>query len=133
MQDPHFTDLDTSFLQSLGYEVAKDPEAFAQINTRSLVYAIHCETPIYMKIQEIAQPALLIGNNLQEKLALSNDASYYGLDGTTGELLLDGKTREHRQTLSLTEGCEEVPFPQLDTHFSDTMIYWRYSPVYETG
>jgi hypothetical protein len=127
MQDPHFSDLDQLFLQSLGYEVVKDPEAFAHIDSRSLAYAIHCESPIYMKIREGAWPALLIGNSLQHKLALNHDTSSALLDDISGESLPEGSTQKHQDLLSMVDDSDEVHFPQLDNYFADTMIYWRHS------
>lgn len=63
-QDPNFTDLDKSFLRTLGYTVTEDPEAFGLIESNSLVYAVHCYPAIYDKINIGIHPAMLIGNDL---------------------------------------------------------------------
>lgn len=133
MQDPHFSDLDQLFLQSLGYAVVRDPEAFSHIDSRSLVYAIHCERPIYVKVWEGAWPALLIGNSLQHKLALNNDISSTPLDDILTESLPGGSTQKHQDLLSMVENSDEVHFPHLENYFSDTRIYWRHMQASKNG
>src|SRR5580698_3002014 len=66
MQDPRSTDLDKSFLESMGCELVKHPEAFQHVNQKSLVYAIHCAFQLLWKVKEKADPALLIINDIRE-------------------------------------------------------------------
>lgn len=65
-QEPHFTELDKQFMKSAGYETVEDPEAFAKVNVNSLVFAVHCYPALYQSISRQGQPALLIGNDLNE-------------------------------------------------------------------
>ena len=59
-QDPQFTDLDTQFLNSLGYAVVEDPEAISKINIDSLVYAIHCYADVYQAVSGGPRPSVMI-------------------------------------------------------------------------
>jgi hypothetical protein len=63
-QDPQFTDLDKSFLSSLGYTVVDDPAAFTYIREDTLVYAIHCYAQVYKAVSEAPRPAILIGTDV---------------------------------------------------------------------
>ncbi|KAF8852350.1 hypothetical protein BDZ45DRAFT_558288, partial [Acephala macrosclerotiorum] len=65
IQDPQYTDTDKSFLESLGYKVVEDPEAFKLITTGSLVYAIHCYGPVYKSISEGRRPRVLVGTDIE--------------------------------------------------------------------
>jgi hypothetical protein len=63
-QDPHYTDLDKTFLKSKGHTITEDPDAFLQIKEKTLVYGIHCYPNIYQTVGEGVLPAILIGNDL---------------------------------------------------------------------
>lgn len=65
LQDPQYTELDRDFLSSLGYKVVNDPEAFSEIRSGSLVFAIHCYGPVYKGISEGPRPAVLIGTDVE--------------------------------------------------------------------
>jgi hypothetical protein len=105
VQDPHFTPLDREFLGSMGYEVMDDPDAFASIDEGSLVFAVHCSSGLYARIREAADPAMLVGNDIQKILF---------------------KEPQFQDVLEpLVRRCEKIPFPQLRTFFNDTVVYWR--------
>jgi hypothetical protein len=66
VQDPRFTDLDKSLLESMGCKVVDHPEAFRHLNKNSLVYAIHCAFQLLWKVKERVDPALLIANHIRD-------------------------------------------------------------------
>jgi hypothetical protein len=134
MQDPRFTDLDKSFLESMGCKVVDDPQAFEYVNKGSLVYAVHSAFQLLWKVKEKADPALLIVNDLRESRFEQINYRPDVPDDPADELLNSQRTEEkekiylqrYEQTCSLKQFCEEIAFPELRSDFSDTMIYWRY-------
>jgi hypothetical protein len=135
MQDPRSTDLDKSFLESMGCELVDHPEAFQHVNQKSLVYAIHCAFRLIWEVKERANPALLICNNLRnsrfEQVEYKPDIPGQPEDkleileqsGEKGVTYMD----RYEKTRSSTQDCEEIAFPELRNDFSDTVIYRRCS------
>lgn len=134
MQEPRFTDLDKSLLESRGCKVADHPQAFEYVNKGSLVYAIHCAFQLLWKVKERADPALLIVNDLRdsrfEQITYRSEVPGEPAD----ELENSQRTEEEKektcleryeQTCSLKRDCQEITFPQVRNDFSDIMIYWR--------
>lgn len=135
MQEPRFTDLDTSLLESMGCEVVDHPQAFQYINQNTLIYAIHCALQLLWNVKEKADPALLIVNNLRDKgfeeITYRSEAPDQPIDYLeNSQQTEEEKERTYLERYegicSLKQGCEEIVFPELRSHdFSDTMIYWR--------
>ncbi|KAL6718874.1 hypothetical protein ACLMJK_003108 [Lecanora helva] len=63
-QDPAFSDLDKSFLRSLGYVVVEDPQAFSTIDENTFVFAPHLEVAQTAISLENRKPTLFVGNDL---------------------------------------------------------------------
>ncbi|KAH7360149.1 hypothetical protein BKA65DRAFT_179782 [Rhexocercosporidium sp. MPI-PUGE-AT-0058] len=114
-QDPQYTKNDKEFLASLGYKVAKDPEAFAEVGEGSLVYAIHCYADVYKSVAGRPRPAVLIGTDV------GNFARFDASEDTTA-----------RDLENMVDGCKVIEFPQLRHDFSDTKIYLRPTTKVET-
>ncbi|KAL8924002.1 MAG: hypothetical protein Q9208_004286 [Pyrenodesmia sp. 3 TL-2023] len=68
VQDPVFNDLDTAFLNSLGYAVLPSPEAFKHITPSTFLFAPHLEIPVYMEALSGPKPRLCIGTAIEECL-----------------------------------------------------------------
>jgi hypothetical protein len=139
MQEPRFTDLDKSLLESMGCEVVDHPGAFQHINQNTFVYAIHCAFHLLWNVKEKADPALLIANNLRDMRFEEITYRPEGLDQAVDDLENSQQTEEEKEkayleryekTCSLKQGCEEIAFPELRNDFSDTTIYWRRAPRY---
>ncbi|CAG8980309.1 hypothetical protein HYALB_00013011 [Hymenoscyphus albidus] len=110
LQDPAFTSLDTEYLQKLEYTVLPDPEAFEHIDGNTLVYAIHCYANIYEKVGKRENAAVMICTDMEmfESSRIEKEES------------------EANKTLQvMVDGYEKIPFPQIRSDFSDTIIYWR--------
>jgi len=58
--------LDKTFLDSLGYEVLSDPEAFAKVDDNTFVFAPHLEVAHITAALENSTPAVYIGNDINE-------------------------------------------------------------------
>ncbi len=136
MQEPRFTDLDRSLLESMGCEVVNHPQAFEHVNQNSLVYAIHCAFQLLWNIKEMADPALLIVNDLRDSRfeeirhrpeALSQPAAESENLQQNEEEQERAYLKRYDETCSLKQDCEEIVFPELRNDFCDTMIYWRRS------
>lgn len=134
MQEPRFTDLDISLLESMGCKVVDHPQAFEHVNKSSLVYAVHCAFELLWKVKERADPALLIVNDLQEtrfeqiaqRSHVPDEPAYESENShQTEEEKENTYLERYHQTCSLKIGCQEIVFPELRNDFSDTMIYWR--------
>ena len=63
-QEPRATALDNEFLKSQGLQTLEDPEAFGKIDTKSLVFAVHCYPQLYRAILNQPHPVILIANDL---------------------------------------------------------------------
>jgi hypothetical protein len=138
-QDPRFTDLDKSFLGSMGCKVVDHPEAFQYLNKNSLVYAIHCYFQLLWKVKERADPALLIINDIRDSSVEQIRYAPNVPDKPANEKrpLEESQQSEedtrkidlerYKETCSLIEDCEEISFPQLRNDFSATVVYWRRS------
>ncbi|KAI9731857.1 MAG: hypothetical protein M1818_007722 [Claussenomyces sp. TS43310] len=111
-QEPHFTDLDKKFMNSLGYDVLEHPEGFSQINGESLVYAVHCYPPLYQQISRQPKCVLFVGNDLVEYLQ------------NTIRLQAD-RHEEIADLENLIKDCDVLDFPQIRYDFTDTKIYCR--------
>lgn len=134
MQDPRSTDLDKSFLESMGCELVDHPEAFQHVNKNSVVYAIHCTFQLLWKVKERADPALLIANHIRDSSFEQIRYKPEVPDEPENELENSQQNEEEKthleryeKTCSLIQNCEEIAFPQLRNDFSDTVIYWRRS------
>lgn len=68
VQDPVFNDLDRAFLQSLGYVVLADPEAFKFITPSTFLFAPHLEVQVYVDALGRAKPRLCVGTVIEECL-----------------------------------------------------------------
>jgi hypothetical protein len=137
MQDPHFTDLDKSFLETTGYEVVEDPKAFELISDGTLCYAMHCYRKVLWKVTDTASPTVLICTNLREFLldtvnAPSNTTPTAQSPQEVGdqhEYIVENPAKIR----SMLQGYDEIPFPQLKNDFSDTIIYWRRSGLSDSA
>lgn len=148
MQDPRFTDLDKAFLAAQGYNVVDSPLAWTHIRRESLIYAPHFPTDLFSNITITARPAVMICNNLRNSMLQATGIPQNNVvnfpqkaDGNNIDTAINDLTVQLQEgvemkentgsidghLLSLTEDCEETPFPQLRYDFSDMMIYWRQS------
>lgn len=63
-QDPLFTQVDTLFLESLGFTVLQDPEAMEILTGTTFVFAPYHPNVVVADIFKICEPALYLGANL---------------------------------------------------------------------
>lgn len=104
-QDPVFNDMDRTLLESIGFKVVQDPEAFSLVKGQTFLYAPGAER-----------------NHLVKMLA-HNPVMFFGssLDSTHSAKLeedLFQQFLEHKRTLPLPE------FESNPTAFWRTTLYW---------
>jgi len=63
-QDPAFNSRDKTFLESLGYTVLEDPEAFSKIDHNTFLFAPHLEVGPLATALENSTPAVCISNDI---------------------------------------------------------------------
>lgn len=62
-QDPNFQPVAIQFLESLGYTVLDDPEAFDMMSPSTFLFAPYCPEDVNYRALESSFPALYIGND----------------------------------------------------------------------
>ncbi|KAI5861222.1 hypothetical protein GGS23DRAFT_577629 [Durotheca rogersii] len=65
-QDPLYEDVDKKVLAGAGISVVENPRAFLEVDDASLVLSISPETPVRQIVADIAQPAVMIWNRVEE-------------------------------------------------------------------
>jgi hypothetical protein len=60
LQDPAYTGNDTNLVSGLGMTVVNDPKGFLQVDTQTLVVAVHPDIPLRQVIADLAEPAAMI-------------------------------------------------------------------------
>lgn len=65
-QDPLYEDIDERILTDAGISVLENPRAFLEVDDASVVFALSLETPVRQIIADIARPAVLIWNRVEE-------------------------------------------------------------------
>jgi SRR1 len=65
-QDPLYENVDKRVLVDAGISVAENPRAFLEVDGTSLVLSISPETAVRQIVADIAQPAVMIWNRVQE-------------------------------------------------------------------
>ena len=63
-QDPLFNKIDRDFLATYGIAVIENPEAFNKMSTTTFLYAPNNHDHIFYHSFRVAEPVLLVGNNL---------------------------------------------------------------------
>jgi len=72
-QDPVYNDLDKVFLPSVGISIVTDPKGFLEVDENTLVYSVGPNVPVREIIAEIAQPAVMVWDKVQEDSVLTTD------------------------------------------------------------
>jgi hypothetical protein len=67
VQDPAYTDIDKSVLESSGIDVLDDPEGFLQVDDATLVVSCGPNVPVKQIISDLARPAVMIWNKILDK------------------------------------------------------------------
>jgi hypothetical protein len=78
VQDPAYTDRDTSVLKYREIKILKNPEAFLEIDDSSLVFACAPNVPVKQIVTDIARPAMLIWDRV-DKEDLPGGVLLYGV------------------------------------------------------
>lgn len=65
-QDPTFQPAEIQFLESLGYTVLDDPDAFDVMSASTFLFAPYCPYDVTARALRSALPALFVGNDPQE-------------------------------------------------------------------
>ena len=65
-QDPQFQPVEIQFLESLGYTVLDDPEAFDMMSASTFLFAPYCPDYVMCMALEPSSPALYVGNDPQQ-------------------------------------------------------------------
>ncbi|KAI2470872.1 hypothetical protein F4781DRAFT_429861 [Annulohypoxylon bovei var. microspora] len=68
LQDPSYTDVDETVLQSEGMKILGDPNGFLQVNENSLVVSIAPNTPVQQIVENLARPAAIIWETYVQEL-----------------------------------------------------------------
>jgi len=103
-QDPVYNDLDKVFLPSVGISIVTDPKGFLEVDENTLVYSVGPNVPVREIIAEIAQPAVMVWDKVQE-----------------GERSTDPVTR---QVWKLLQDYEELEIPTSE-EFTLLSVYVR--------
>lgn len=67
-QDPLYEDIDKVVLSDVGVATLENPRAFLEVDHESLVLSISPETAVRQIVADIAQPAVMIWNRVEEVL-----------------------------------------------------------------
>ena len=73
VQDPVYNDLDKVFLPSIGITIVEDPKGFLEVDENTLVFSVGPNVPVREIIAEIAQPAVMVWDKVQEDSVLTTD------------------------------------------------------------
>ena len=121
-QDPAFTQLEKTFLQSLGYTVLEHPAAIERISASTFLFAPFLVYPVAAKALAVAFPALYIGNGPARCL---ESLRYLGNHPEE-----DLKVFERFQAATL----DGKPLPSFDQQdwAKRTTVHWL-SPAYTRG
>lgn len=65
-QDPLYEDVDKTVLAETGISVLENPLAFLEVDDTSLVFSLSPETPVRQIVADIALPAIMIWNRVEE-------------------------------------------------------------------
>jgi len=65
-QDPLYEDPDREVLKESGVSVLDNPRAFLEVDETSVVFCLSAKTAVRQVVTDIARPALLIWNRVEE-------------------------------------------------------------------
>lgn len=75
-QDPHFNEVETSFLSSLGYTVLQTPEIYDKMTPNTFLFALHLPVFLTARCVKICIPALYVGKDPEFALDLMRRSPY---------------------------------------------------------
>ncbi|KAL5344101.1 hypothetical protein BJX70DRAFT_393522 [Aspergillus crustosus] len=110
VQDPMYSDKDRVALGVRGIVVLDDPKGFLEVDDTSLVFACAPDVPVKQIVADIARPAVLIWDRVEEE------------DLQRPVLLTDPDSDRVRKMIS--QSYDTVDFPR-DENFGDTVMYIR--------
>ncbi|KAK4694109.1 hypothetical protein P7C71_g3419, partial [Lecanoromycetidae sp. Uapishka_2] len=122
-QDPMFTEVQQAFLKSQGFTVAYEDDAYTKLNPTTFVFAPRLNNDKAAGCFGVAQPALFIGNDIDEVIdfveEFGDNPIFVRTRGLTPEYILD-QSRRFRDAFS------KEPLPLLDNQkwCKVTYIYW---------
>lgn len=67
-QDPSYTDLDKTFLSSIGVTVLRDPKGFLEIDERTLVFSVAPEVCVRQIVADLNHPAAMVWNTVSDDM-----------------------------------------------------------------
>ncbi|KAI1505849.1 hypothetical protein F5X99DRAFT_366319 [Biscogniauxia marginata] len=108
-QEPCFTPVDKSFLESLGHQVVDSPEGFNLVSPAALVFGVHLYRNVYSEAIAQHTPSMFVGT------------PYAVWDEFHGSSSLDWARMKEVDQL-----CDKAIFPEDTgyTTFSSTSIHW---------
>ncbi|KAK3945375.1 hypothetical protein QBC46DRAFT_116863 [Diplogelasinospora grovesii] len=106
-QGPRYTDVDRQVLEDQGITVLDDPKAFLEIDEETVVLSICPEIPVRQIVADIARPAMMIWDKVQQWSA----PEAYGLsyEGWTDD--------ESTRLFNMVREYGEFEFAQDDPNF----------------
>lgn len=67
VQDPMYTDIDKSILESSGIDILDDPEAFLQVDDAAIVVSCASNVPVKQIVSDLARPAVMIWDRIRDR------------------------------------------------------------------
>ena len=65
-QDPRYTDLDKSFLSSVGVTVLRDPNGLLEVDERTLVFSVAPDVCVRQIVADLSRPAAMVWDTVSE-------------------------------------------------------------------
>ena len=128
-QDPAFSKVEKTFLQSLGHTVLEDPAAFKKMSTSTLLFAPFLGFDVTVSALAVAFPALYVGNS---------PAAYLGFLEAHRNNPKDSD-EEHQRIIGVLEQFENAvlhkkALPSFEQHVwaKNTTVHWL-SPAFVKG
>lgn len=122
-QDPQFTTVEMAFLQSRGYIVVQDPEAYAKLSSTTLIFAPRFDKDRIAGCFGIAQPAVFIGLDIKEIIEfVERQGQQTGFNRPLNQTL------EHmlEQSIQFCSSTSKIRLPPLDNQswVYSTHVHW---------
>ncbi|KAL4955089.1 hypothetical protein BDW69DRAFT_193524 [Aspergillus filifer] len=124
VQDPAYTEVDTSLLRTLGIEPLDDPKGFLEIDDETLVFSVSPNVPVKQIVADVAWPGLMVWNtvSLEEKEAqwekkVRDGEEYWVVPFTTDP--------DSQRVRDMVSHYTSVPLKDSHEYLGDLTIYVR--------
>lgn len=128
-QDPLFTPVDTSFLESLGFTVLQDPETLETLTPTTFVFAPYPPNVVVADIFKICKPALYLGANLTTVRGGETDTSLRdGLEeNTLSEAARERRLEKFGAVSTYEDSALMTAMPIFDGYYwsRGLYLYWQ--------